>query len=198
MIREVGFDSDKYLDAQVERILERVSFFDKLYLEFGGKLRYDNHASRVLPGFELDTKMRMLKRLGEDVEIVHCISAKDIEGRKIRRDFGLTYDDQMVKDINDLHETGLNVSAAVINRFGNELTARRFKQKLENMGIRVLVHYELPDYPKNLQSLLSDKGYGRQNYLVNKRKILSLLPPDQAVASFLSAWHNFTMTESEA
>ena len=168
----------------METILERVSIFDKLYLEFGGKLRYDNHASRVLPGFELDTKMRMLKRLGEDVEIVHCISAKDIEGRKIRRDFGLTYDDQMVKDIHDLHETGLNVSAVVINRFDNELTARRFKQKLENMGIRVLVHYELSDYPKNLQSLLSDKGYGRQNYLVNKRKIIVVTAPGPGSGKF--------------
>jgi len=128
MIREVGFDTEKYLDAQVRRIVERVSFFDKLYLEFGGKLRYDHHASRVLPGFDLDTKVRMLERLGEEAEIVHCISAKDIEGRKIRRDFGLTYDDQIVKDINDLRERGLDVSAVVINRFSNELTARRFKQ----------------------------------------------------------------------
>ncbi|UCC58868.1 MAG: DUF1846 family protein, partial [Candidatus Bathyarchaeum sp.] len=135
MIREIGFDTEKYLDAQVGRILERVSSFDKLYLEFGGKLRYDHHASRVLPGFDLDTKVRMLKRLGDEVEIVHCISAKDIEGRKIRRDFGLTYDDQIVKDINDLHEMGLDVSAVVINRFSNELTARRFKQKLDNMRI---------------------------------------------------------------
>ena len=184
MIREVGFDTDKYLDAQVERILERVSFFDKLYLEFGGKLCYDNHASRVLPGFELDTKVRMLKRLGKEVEIVHCISAKDIEGRKIRRDFGLTYDDQIVKDINDLHEIGLDVSAVVINRFGNELTARRFKQKLGNMGIHVLVHYELPNYPKDLESLLSDNGYGRQNYIVSKRKITVVTAPGPGSGKF--------------
>ena len=184
MIREVGFDTDKYLDAQVERILERVSFFDKLYLEFGGKLCYDNHASRVLPGFELDTKVRMLKRLGKEVEIVHCISAKDIEGRKIRRDFGLAYDDQIVKDINDLHEIGLDVSAVVINRFGNELTARRFKQKLGNMGIHVLVHYELPNYPKDLESLLSDNGYERQNYKVSKRKITVVTAPGPGSGKF--------------
>jgi uncharacterized protein (UPF0371 family) len=141
MIREVGFDTEKYLDAQVARIRERVSSFDKLYLEFGGKLRFDNHASRVLPGFAVDTKVRMLKRLGEEVAIVHCISAKDIERRKIRRDFGLTYDDQIVKDMNDLHEIGLDVFAVVINRYGNELTARTFKQKLENMAIRVFLHY---------------------------------------------------------
>jgi uncharacterized protein (UPF0371 family) len=95
LIREKGFDTKKYLKAQIRKIENRVSQFDKLYLEFGGKLRYDHHASRVLPGFELDTKVQMLKKLGEDVEIVHCISAKDIERRKIRRDFGLSYEDQV-------------------------------------------------------------------------------------------------------
>ena len=184
MIREKGFDTEKYLNAQVARILKRVSFFDKLYLEFGGKLRYDNHASRVLPGFDLDTKVRMLKRLGEEVEIVHCISAKDIEGRKIRRDFGLTYDDQIVKDINDLHETGLDVSAVVINRFSNELTARKFKQKLDNMKIRVFVHYELPNYPKDLGMVLSDKGYGRQDYVDTERKIVVVTAPGPGSGKF--------------
>src|SRR5512136_3116687 len=177
MIRQKGFDTEKYLDAQVGRILERVSLFDKLYLELGGKLRYDNHASRVLPGFALDTKVRMLKLLGKEVEIVHCISAKDIEGRKIRRDFGLTYDDQIIKDINDLHETGLNVSAVVINRFNNELTARRFKQKLHNMGMRVFLHHELPNYTTDLEMVLSDKGYGRQDYVDTHTKIVVVTAP---------------------
>jgi uncharacterized protein (UPF0371 family) len=184
MIREKGFDTEKYLDAQVGRILERVSFFDKLYLEFGGKLCYDHHASRVLPGFNFDTKVRMLKRLGEEIEIVHCISAKDIEGRKIRRDFGLTYDDQIIKDINDLHETGLDVSAVVINRFSNELTARRFKQKLDNMRIRVFVHYELPNYPKDLGMVLSDNGYGRQDYIDTEKKIVVVTAPGPGSGKF--------------
>jgi uncharacterized protein (UPF0371 family) len=107
LIKKTGFNTKKYLNAQVGRILERVSQFDKLYLEFGGKLRYDHHASRVLPGFELDTKVQMLNRLGDKIEIVHCISAKDIERRKIRRDFGLTYEDQTLKDIRDLRELPL-------------------------------------------------------------------------------------------
>ncbi len=184
MIREKGFDTEKYLDAQVRRIVERVSFFDKLYLEFGGKLRYDHHASRVLPGFDLDTKVRMLERLGQEAEIVHCISAKDIEGRKIRRDFGLTYDDQIVKDINDLREMGLDVSAVVINRFGNELTARRFKQKLENMRIRVFLHYELPNYPKDLDMVVGDKGYGRQDYVDTARKIVVVTAPGPCSGKF--------------
>jgi uncharacterized protein (UPF0371 family) len=184
MIREIGFDTDKYLEAQVQKILERVSFFDRLYLEFGGKLRYDHHASRVLPGFNLDTKVRMLKRLGERMEIVHCISAKDIEGRKIRRDFGLTYDDQIVKDINDLREMGLDVSAVVINRFSNELTARRFKQKLLNMGIRVFIHRELPNYPQDLDMVVSDKGYGRQDYVDTARKIIIITAPGPGSGKF--------------
>ena len=92
MIRE-GFDTERYLEAQVKRILERTELFDKLYLEFGGKLRYDHHASRVIPGFALDTKMRMLQQMGDQIEIIHCISAQDIEGRKIRRNFGLAYKD---------------------------------------------------------------------------------------------------------
>jgi uncharacterized protein (UPF0371 family) len=184
MIREVGFDTEQYLIAQVGSILQRVSSFDKLYLEFGGKLRYDNHASRVLPGFDVDTKVRMLKRLEGEVEIVHCISAKDIERRKIRRDFGLTYDDQIVKDINDLHETGLDVFAVVINRFSNEPTARRFKQKLENMKIPVFVHYELPNYPKDLEMILSDKGYGRQDYVDTKKKIIVVTAPGPGSGKF--------------
>jgi len=184
MIREIGFDTEKYLDAQVDRILKRVSAFDKLYLEFGGKLRYDNHASRVLPGFELDTKVRMLKRLGDEAEIIHCISAKDIEGRKIRHDFGLTYDDQIIKDINDLHERGLSVSAVVINRFGNELTARRFRQKLHNMNIRVFLHYELHEYPKDLEMLLSERGYGRQDYVDCDRKIVVVTAPGPGSGKF--------------
>jgi len=184
MISKKGFDTEKYLEAQVRNILERVSFFDKLYLEFGGKLRYDHHASRVLPGFDLDTKIRMLKRLGEEIEIVHCISAKDIERRKIRRDFGLSYDDQIVKDINDLHETGLDVSAVVINRFSNELTARRFKQKIDNMRIPVFLHYELPNYPKDLGILLSDNGYGRQDYVSNEKKIVVVTAPGPGSGKF--------------
>ncbi|MCK4884553.1 DUF1846 family protein, partial [Candidatus Bathyarchaeota archaeon] len=151
---------------------------------FGGKLRYDNHASRVLPGFNLDTKVRLLKLLGEEVEIIHCISAKDIEGRKIRRDFGLSYDNQIVKDINDLHETGLDVSAVVINRFSNELTARRFKQKLDNMRIPVFLHYELPNYPKDLGKLLSDKGYGRQDYVSNEKKVVVVTAPGPGSGKF--------------
>ncbi len=177
MIRKKGFDTDGYLKAQVEKILERVSLFDKLYLEFGGKLRYDHHATRVLPGYEIDTKVRMLRRLGERIEIVHCISAKDIEGRKIRRDFGLAYDDQILKDISDLREIGLDVSAVVINRFGGEWAAKKFKQKLENRGMRVFVHYEIPNYLTDLDYVVSEEGYGRPEYVETDRDIIVVTAP---------------------
>ena len=184
MIRKVGFDTRKYLNAQIKEIVDRVSLFDKLYLEFGGKLCYDYHASRVLPGFDVDTKVQMLRRLGNKIEIIHCISAKDIEGRKIRRDFGLTYDDQALKDINDLHERGLDVSAVVINRFNNELIARKFKQKLQNRGVRVFVHYEIPNYPKDLDLVISDKGYGRQEYVDTEKKIVVVTAPGPGSGKF--------------
>jgi uncharacterized protein (UPF0371 family) len=184
MIRKMGFDTKKYLNAQIKKILDRVSPFDKLYLEFGGKLCYDYHASRVLPGFDVDTKVQMLRRLGNKTEIIHCISAKDIEGRKIRRDFGLTYDDQTVKDINDLCETGLGVSAVVINRFSNELVAKKFKQKLQNRRIPVFIHYEMPNYPKDLDFVISDKGYGKQEYVDTEKKIVVVTAPGPGSGKF--------------
>ena len=184
MIRKIGFDAKKYLKAQVKKILDRVSLFDKLYLEFGGKLCYDYHASRVLPGFGVDTKLQMLRRLKEKSEIIHCVSAKDIEGRKIRRDFGLAYDDQTLKDINDLREMGLDVSAVVINRFNNELTAKKFKQKLQNRRIRVFTHYEMPNYLKDLDFVVSDKGYGKQEYVSTEKKIVVVTAPGPGSGKF--------------
>ncbi len=177
MNRQIGFDAEKYLEVQIKRILERVSHYDKLYLEFGGKLRYDHHASRVLPGFKLDTKIQMLRKLGEDLEIIHCISAKDIEGRKIRRDFGLTYEDQILKDINDLHELGLAVSAVVINRFNGEKAAARFKQRLENRGIRVYYGYEIDDYLDDIENVVGEQGYGKSDHVPTSKKIVVVTAP---------------------
>jgi uncharacterized protein (UPF0371 family) len=177
MIREKGFDTELYLDAQVKKILERVKKFDKLYLEFGGKLRFDHHASRVLPGYEVDTKVQMLKQLGNDIEIIHCISAKDIEGRKVRRDFGLTYEDQILKDIHDLNEIGLDVTAVVISRFNNESSALNFKQKLENRSIEVWINYEIENYPNDLELVISDEGYGKPELVETKKPIIIITAP---------------------
>lgn len=175
--RRPGFDTKKYLAAQVRKILDRVSYFDKLYLEFGGKLRYDHHASRVLPGFDIDTKVQMLQCLGNKIEIVHCISAKDIERRKIRRDFGLAYEDQILKDIGDLREIGLGVSAVVINRFSGEHSAKKFKQKLENRDISVFVHHEIDRYLENPALVVSDRGYGKQEHIHTDKKIIVITAP---------------------
>jgi uncharacterized protein (UPF0371 family) len=177
MIRKIGFDTSRYLSAQIKRIMERVSQYDKLYLEFGGKLRYDHHASRVLPGFAVDTKVQMLKKLGSNIEIIHCISAKDIERRKIRRDFGLTYDDQILKDISDLKELELDVSAVMINRYSGEHTSDKFKQRLENRGIRVFTNYEIPNYLTDLDKVVSDKGYGKLEHVDTEKKIVIITAP---------------------
>jgi len=184
MIRKVGFDTQRYLKAQIKKILDRVSLFDRLYLEFGGKLCYDHHASRVLPGFDVDTKVQMLRRLGDKTELILCVSAKDIQERKIRRDFGLTYDDQALKDINDMRERGLDVSAVVINRFNHELIAEKFKQKLQHRGLRVFVHYEIPDYPQNLDLILSERGYGNQDYVKTKKAIVAVTAPGPGSGKF--------------
>ena len=176
-MKKIGFSTQKYLDAQVKRIMERVSLFDKLYLEFGGKLRYDNHASRVLPGFQVDTKIQMLRALGDDLEIIHCISAKDIERRKVRRDFGLTYEDQILRDIKDLRELHLDVSAVVINRFSGEPAALKFKQRLENRGIRVFMGYEIPNYLEDLDTVVSDEGYGKADWVPTEKKIVVVTAP---------------------
>ncbi|RLG96095.1 hypothetical protein DRO27_03035 [Candidatus Bathyarchaeota archaeon] len=176
-MKKIGFDTQKYLDAQVKRIIERVALFDKLYLEFGGKLRFDNHASRVLPGFQVDTKIKMLKKLGDDLEIIHCISAKDIDRRKVRRDFGLTYEDQILKDINDLGELGLAVSAVIINRFNGEQSALKFKQRLENRSIRVFIAYEIPNYLEDIDLVVSDEGYGKPEWVPTEKKIIVVTAP---------------------
>lgn len=177
MIKRRGFDTAKYLSAQIQRIMERVSQYDKLYLEFGGKLRYDNHAARVLPGFGADTKVQMLRKLGEQAEIVHCISAKDIERRKVRRDFGLTYEDQMIKDIGDLRELGLDVSAVVISRYEGEHTADKFKQRLTNRGIRVYVHPEIEWYQTDISRVVSEEGYGKPEYVETRGRIVVVTAP---------------------
>ncbi|RDE16881.1 MAG: hypothetical protein C4K47_00685 [Candidatus Thorarchaeota archaeon] len=177
MIRKKGFDTSRYLSAQIKRIMDRVNRFDKLYLEFGGKLRYDHHASRVLPGYALDTKVQMLKKLGNDIEIIHCISAKDIERRKIRRDFGLTYEDQILKDISDLKQLELDVSAVIISRYSGEQTSDKFRQRLANRGIRVITNSEIPDYHTDPDKVVSDEGYGKLNYVETTKKIVIITAP---------------------
>ncbi len=168
-MRKTGFDINKYLKEQTKKILERVGKFERLYLEFGGKLCYDLHAARVLPGYEPTAKIKLLKKLG-DIEIIYCISAKDIEKGRVRRDFGLTYDNQTLKDINDIRDFGLNVKCVVITRYNNENSAVKFKKRLENFGMKVYIHNEIEGYPNDINKVL--KGYDKQPFIETKKKLI--------------------------
>ncbi|MBT3802728.1 MAG: DUF1846 family protein [Bacteroidetes bacterium] len=167
-MKKIGFDTDKYLNEQSKKIHERVAKFEKLYLEFGGKLCYDLHAVRVLPGYRATAKIDLLKKLG-DIDIIYCISSKDILRGRVRRDFGLTYANQTLKDISDINEFGLSVSAVVITRYEGESSIDQFKSKLENYGIKVYIQTEIEGYPNNLEKVL--RGYDNQPYVVSDKKL---------------------------
>lgn len=172
-MRKIGFDTPKYLKAQTEAILKRVKKFDhKLYLEFGGKLCTDHHAERVLPGYEPDAKLQLLEMLKSDLDIIYCVSARDIQKGRIRYDYGLTYEDQTLKDIEDLERRGLPVSAVVITFFAGEETAQRFKIKLAKRHKSVYFHLPIKDYPNNLETIISDRGYGAQPYVPTQKPIV--------------------------
>ena len=169
---EKGFDTEKYLEIQSSEILKRVNNFDKLYLEFGGKICDDFHAARVLPGYDANAKIKMLEMIKDDSEIVFCISAKDIENGKMRADFGLNYEAVTLKSINDLRNFGLDVSAVVINRFSGEKKALKFKRYLENIGIRVYLQNEIEGYPADVDKIVSEEGYGKNPYVNTKKSIV--------------------------
>jgi uncharacterized protein (UPF0371 family) len=167
-----GFDSDRYLPEQARAIMERVGKFGgRLYLEFGGKLCSDLHAARVLPGYDPKNKIKLLRML-EDVEIVYCVCAKDLQKGTIRQDLGLTYDNETLKTIDDLGEEGLRVSAVVITRCEGEAAAESFMRKLRNLGERVFVQGEIRGYPKNIDFVVSDRGFGRQTYVPVKGRVI--------------------------
>jgi len=166
-----GFDNQKYIKKQAEFILERVNKFNKLYLEFGGKIYGDYHAARVLPGYDPDTKIEILKQL-KDIEVIFCVSAKDIQNGKIRGDFGLTYDNATLKMIHDLRALGINVSSVVINRFADEPLAIKFKKFLDQININSYFQAEIQGYPVDIEKILSDEGYGKNPYIKTIKKIV--------------------------
>ena len=173
---KIGFDNDKYLRLQSEHIRERISKFgDKLYLEFGGKLFDDYHASRVLPGFQPDSKLRMLLQLADQAEIVIAISAADIEKNKIRGDLGITYDVDVLRLIQAFRDAGLYVGSVVITRYTN--AADQFKSKLEAMGIKVYRHYSIDGYPANVPLIVSEDGYGKSEYIETTRPLVIVTAP---------------------
>ena len=173
---KIGFHNDKYLRMQSEHIRERISKFgDKLYLEFGGKLFDDYHASRVLPGFQPDSKLRMLLQLADQAEIVIAISAADIEKNKIRGDLGITYDVDVLRLIQAFRDAGLYVGSVVITRYTN--AADQFKSKLEAMGIKVYRHYSIDGYPANVPLIVSEDGYGKNEYIETTRPLVIVTAP---------------------
>jgi len=178
MFKKAGFDNDKYLKEQTDAILERVKKFDnKLYLEFGGKIIFDYHAARVLPGFDPNVKMRLLQKLKDKADILLCIYAGDIERRKVRADFGITYDVDVLKLIDDLREWGIDILAVVITRFENQPSAKIFKNKLERNNIKVYTHRFTKGYPTDIDLIVSDEGYGANEYIKTRNPLVIVTGP---------------------
>ena len=175
---KIGFDNQKYLSMQSEHIRERISQFDnKLYLEFGGKLFDDFHASRVLPGFAPDSKLQMLMQLADQAEVVIVISAGDIEKNKVRGDLGITYDSDVLRLIDVYKERGLYVGSVVITQYTGQNSAAQFKARLEKLGIRVYIHYSIEGYPNNIPLIVSDEGYGKNDYIETSRPLVVVTAP---------------------
>jgi uncharacterized protein (UPF0371 family) len=178
MARRIGFDNEKYLAEQTAAIHERVALYrDRLYLEFGGKLLFDYHAARVLPGFDPNVKMRLLQGLSDRADVVLCIYAGDIERRKMRADFGITYDADALKLIDDLREWGVSVAAVVITRYEGQPAAKVFRRRLEHRGVRVYTHRPTRGYPTDVDVIVSDEGYGANPYVETGKSIVVVTGP---------------------
>ena len=175
---KTGFDNNKYLTMQSQHIRDRISQFgDKLYLEFGGKLFDDYHASRVLPGFKPDSKLQMLMQLKDDAEIVIVINADDIEKNKVRGDLGITYDLDVLRLIDVFRSRGLYVGSVVLTRFAEQPAAVKFRKKLEENGMPVYHHYSIPNYPADVDLIVSEEGYGRNDYVETSRRLVVITAP---------------------
>lgn len=174
---KIGFDHKKYLEEQSKYILERVNNYDKLYLEFGGKLLFDLHAKRVLPGFDENAKIKLLHKLKEKVEVVICVYAGDIERNKIRGDFGITYDVDVLRLIDDLRSYELDVNSVVITRYDGQPATTVFMNKLERRGIKVYTHRATEGYPTDVDTIVSDDGYGKNPYIETTKPIVVVTAP---------------------
>ena len=175
---KIGFDNEKYLKMQSEHIKERIaSFGGKLYLEFGGKLYDDYHASRVLPGFEPDSKMRMLQQLSDQAEIVVVVNAADLEEKRVRGDLGITYDLEVMRLIDVFKSRGLYVGSVVLSRFNGQAAAVKFQKLLEGKGIPVYRHYPIEGYPSDVAKIVSDEGYGKNEYIETSRSLVVVTAP---------------------
>ncbi len=175
---KIGFDNEKYIELQSAHIRRRIDQFDgKLYLEFGGKLFDDYHASRVLPGFAPDSKIRMLIQLKEEAEIVIVINANDIEKNKVRGDLGITYDLDVLRLIDAFRNFGLFVGSVVLARFVDQPAVIKFQERLESLGVRVYRHYSIAGYPSEIDHIVSDEGYGKNEYIETSRSLVVVTAP---------------------
>ena len=175
---KIGFDNDKYLKVQSEHIRERIAKFDgKLYLELGGKLFDDHHASRVLPGFKPDSKLRMFAQLRNQLEIVIVVSAEDIEKNKVRADLGITYDEDVLRLREEFQSRDFMVGSVVITHYNGQHTADQFRHRLERMGIKSYVHYLIDGYPHNVELIASDAGFGKNDYVETSRELVIVTAP---------------------
>lgn len=176
-MKKIGFDSEKYIEEQSAYILERVNHYDKLYLEFGGKLVDDKHAKRVLPGFEEDAKIKLLQKLKDQAEILICVYAGDIERNKIRGDYGITYDMDILRLIDELRGYGLLINSVVITRYNGQPATKVFINKLERRNIKVYKHSEIEDYPVNVEKIVSEDGFGKNEYIETTKPIVVVTAP---------------------
>ncbi len=175
---KLGYDHDKYLRLQSQHIRQRIAEFGgKLYLEFGGKLYDDNHASRVLPGFQPDSKLQMLLQIKDQVEMVIAINTDDIEKNKIRGDLGITYDRDVIRLLNIFRDFGLYVSSVVLTRFNGQPAAKAFQDRLEGMGVKVYHHYDIAGYPSDTAHIVSDEGFGKNEFVETSRELVVVTAP---------------------
>ena len=177
-MQAVGFDNQKYLKTQSEQIQKRIAQFGgKLYLEFGGKLFDDYHASRVLPGFQPDSKIRMLQKISDDVEIVIAINAADIEKNKVRGDLGITYDEDVLRLIDTFRSMDLYVGSVVLTRYSGQPAADAFLRRLQSLGIQSYKHYPIAGYPSDVGHIVSDEGLGKNDYIETSRSLIVVTAP---------------------
>ncbi len=188
---KIGFDNEAYIKAQTTSILERVERFnEKLYLEFGGKIMFDYHASRVLPGFDPNIKMRLLQELKDKTDIILCVHAGDIERKKMRADFGISYDSDALKTIDDFKECGIDITAVVITRYQNQPQTTSFKNKLERNGIKVYTHGFTEGYPTDVDLIVSDLGYGANPYIETTKPIVIVTAPGPGSGKLATCLNN--------
>ena len=194
---KLGFDNEKYLAEQSEEIRRRAGKFGRLYLEFGGKLMNDFHAARCLPGYDPNVKLRLLQTLKDQAEVLLCIFSGDIERKKMRADFGISYADDAMKLIDDLRNLGLTVRGVVITRYQEQPAVKQFRAKLERRGVRVYYHYKTAGYPADVDTIVSEVGYGKNEYVQTERPIVVVTAPGPGSGKFATCltqiYHEYRM-----